>query len=305
MKTTNHLNQILLGLCFWGIVGGISAQQVNNLLYDTLQISNRIYVLVIEKSNITVLKGENGILVIDTGHKWYANTTDSLLKTFSGVPVKYILNTHFHFDHVGGDSLLRGDDGIILAQENTRSHLISSWNPPPLAGIKYPDLPPYSEAFIPNICFSESMKVYFGNEIIHCIHLPNAHTDGDAAYFMENANVLVSGDVFVSNGLPIIGYTDGGSIDGTIKAIDKLLAIINEHTVIIPGHGPLANKQDLQNYKQLLITGRNRIATLLEAGKTVDEIIDAAPLTDLLKDGKSWIPQKIFIYTVYKDISEK
>jgi glyoxylase-like metal-dependent hydrolase (beta-lactamase superfamily II) len=164
-----------------------------------IKVAEKIYVLNDNGVNIAVMVGHEGLLIIDTGYKEDALRTDSVISTISNLPVKYILNTHLHFDHVGGNKKLSKDGAVIIAHENTRQRMLLEWNMPEILGIKAPISPPYPEEYLPNICFQDSLKVYFNNEIIQCIHFSKSHSDCDVIYYYPEANVISTGDLFVSN----------------------------------------------------------------------------------------------------------
>lgn len=255
--------------------------------------------------NIAVMVGQEGLLIIDAGYKENASKVDSVISKISNLPVKYILNTHHHYDHVGGNKKLSKDGAAIVAHENTRQRMLSEWDIPEIAGIKAPVIPQYPEEYLPKICFQDSLMIYFNNENVKCIHFPNGHSDGDVIYFFQKANVIHTGDLFLSNNFPVVILHDGGSSDGSIKDIESILKICDEKTVIIPGHGAISNRQGLQDYLYMFVESRKRIANLIKEGKTVDEVIAADPTKDLFKVGESSLPPKLFVYTVYQDLSKK
>lgn len=270
-----------------------------------IKVAENIYVLNDNGVNITVIVGHEGLLIIDTGYKEDALRTDSVISTISNLPIKYILNTHLHYDHVGGNKKLSEDGAIIIAQDNTRKRMVSEWNMPEILGIKAPVIPPYPVEYLPKICFQDSLKVYFNNEIIQCIHFAKSHSDCDVIYYFPKANVILTGDLFVSNGFAVVDSYSGGTIDGYIRAVDNILKICDERTVIIPGHGVISNRQGLQDYLYMLAESRTKIANLIIEGKTVDEVIAADPTKDLFKGVLSSLPPKFFVYTVYQDLSKK
>ena len=269
------------------------------------KIAENVYLLKDYGCNIVVKVEQDGLLIIDTGHKRSALKTDSVISTISNLPVKYVLNTHLHFDHVGGNMKLGEDGAVIIAHENTRKHMLSGWKVPELQGIKYSPVPPYSIDYLPKICFKDSLAIYVNNDIVQAIHYPNAHSDCDVIFYFQNTNIIHAGDLFESNGFPIIDVWYGGTIDGYIKALDDILKICNDNTVIVPGHGDPSDRQGLQYYRKMLVESRKRISKLIEEGKTVDEVIGVDPTKGLYKGGESWIPVKLYIATVYEDLSRK
>jgi glyoxylase-like metal-dependent hydrolase (beta-lactamase superfamily II) len=153
---------------------------------------------------------------------------------------------------------------------------------------------------LPKITFAESLTFNMNGETVQVIHIKNAHTDGDAAIYFKESNVLHTGDAFVRYGLPFIDDGGGGTIDGMIKGADQMLKMINDETKIIPGHGQISNKKDLLDYKNKLQTIRNRIADGIKAGKTVDQIISSDPT----KEFKTGFDKVFFVQSVYKSLKK-
>ena len=298
-----YSNLILFSFCF--LLCNLSFSQNPVINQGLSKVSEGIYMLENYGCNIAVMVGPEGLLIIDSGYKRTALKIDSIISTISNLPIKYVLNTHFHYDHLGGNKKLSEDGAVIVAHENTRLRMLSEWNIPEIAGIKYPIIPPYPVEYLPKICFQDSLKIYFNNEIVQGIHFPNGHSNCDVIYYFQKANVIHTGDLFLSNGFCVIDYYCGGTTDGYIRAVDNILKICNEKTLIIPGHGAISNRQGLVDYRDMLAESRTRIAALIKQGKTVDEVIAADPTKDLFKGGETWLPTKIWVYTVYKDLSKK
>jgi cyclase len=264
--------------------------QVNESVSVFKQVKEGIY----SGANVTISYGNDGLLIIDTGSLRAAAYTDSVVRaTFKG-PVKYIINTHMHFDHVGGNNLLSADGAVIISHENTRRRMLEEWIPPEIPGVKYPKLSPYNDEYLPKVCFSDSIKIYFNDEIIKIIHIPEGHSDGDAIVIFQNANAIQTGDLYLSNGFPPLE----GTIEGYLAAVDEIIKMCDENTIVIPGHGPLSDREGLIGYRNMLSIGADRIHKLKSQGMTLEEVISAAPLKGLL-DRKSMVPESVFIYCVY------
>ena len=305
MKIKSRCNFLVFLSFYFLTFSNWSLSQNPVINQGVIKVAEKIYVLNDYGCNIAVMVGHEGLLIIDTGYGEDALKMDSVIKTISNLPVKYVLNTHFHFDHLGGNKKLSEGGAVIVAHENTRQRMLLEWNIPEIAGIKYPIIPPYPVEYLPKICFQDSLIIYLNNEIIQCIHFSNSHSDGDVIYYFQKANVIHTGDLFLSNGFPVVDCYCGGTTDGYIRAVDNILKICDERTVIIPGHGAISNRQGLQDYRYMLAESRTRIASLIKEGKTVDEVIGADPTKDLFKGGESWLPPKLFVFTVYQDLSKK
>jgi cyclase len=269
------------------------------------QVTKNIFLIKDYGCNIVLMVGPDGLLMIDSGYKETGAELDSLTRTVSTLKFQYLLNTHFHFDHLGGNKVFVDKGAKVVSNLATRKHMQVMWDIPTIADVKYPTILPYEDPYLPTICFSDSMILFFNDEQIRAIEYKDAHTEGDVIYFFQQANVIHAGDLFLSNGFPVIDIYDGGSIDGYIYAVEKVIGLCNEKTIIIPGHGPIANLQDLRDYCDMLIASRDRILELIKEGKTVNEVINLDPTKGLFKKGESWLPPKLFVFTVYQELSQK
>ncbi|NTW43941.1 MAG: MBL fold metallo-hydrolase, partial [Anaerolineaceae bacterium] len=189
------------------------------LLYSQSNISNQsgvtkikdgIYLLTDYGCNIIISQGSDGLLIIDTGLKDLELKLDSAIAVFSDLPVQYVLNTHFHFDHAGGNHVFGAKGAIIVAHENSRKHMESAWKVPKIVEIQFPTIPPYPKTALPKISFNNSLKIHFNNDTIYALHYPKGHSDSDAFYFFCNANLIHTGDLFLSNGFTFIDVFTGG-----------------------------------------------------------------------------------------------
>ena len=267
------MKYFLLALSFL-IISHVRAQQnFDTVKIITTKITDAVYMLQGSGGNIGVLVGKDGVILIDDQ---FAPLTEKIKKAVSEISdkaVRFVINTHYHGDHVGGNQNLGGEGAIIVAQENTRKRLSQDqFN----TLMKF-EQKATAEEGLPKITFNESMTLHLNGETIDIIHVKNAHTDGDAIIYFRNANVLHGGDVYVRYGLPFIDQQNGGSIDGMIAGTDKILTTCNEKTVIIPGHGQLAGKKDVLDYKTMLQTVRGRVMEGIKKHKSVDEIIASDP----------------------------
>jgi cyclase len=304
MKTRKYFRCFILhlaGIVFLLLCSCARNKTISKLL---IKVSDGIYVYQSPACNVGVIIGKEGILIVDTGHEWNVPLMDSIIKTASDLPFKYVLNTHFHNDHCGGNKILASQGAEIIAQENSKKHMLSEYNVPEMVGIKLPIIPPYSKEYLPAVCFQDSFKLYFKNDTILGIHVQNGHSDGDAIYYFHEANVVFTGDIFFSNGLPFIDIFYGGSTDGYIEAVDDLIQVCNEGTIVIPGHGAISNRQGLQEYRSMLAESRNRIDSLIKTGMTLEQLIKADPTKDLLKGGESLVPSSLFLAIIYKDFKK-
>ena len=280
---------MLLLIGVMALTSNLYAQNAKDVRFQTTKLTDNVYMLAGVGGNLGLCVGDDGVLLVDTE---YAGLTEKLLaavKEITDRPVRFAINTHWHFDHVGGNEALAKAGTTLIAHENVRKRLstdqvIGAFNR------KVPASPP---AALPVITYTDSLTFHLNGETIRIIHVDPAHTDGDSFVHFQTANVLHVGDVLFNGMYPFIDATAGGSIDGMIAAVDRALTLANDDTKIIPGHGPLASPADLRTYRAMLKTVRDRIGSMIREGKSRDEIIAAKPTADLDADwAKSFAPDQ-------------
>ncbi len=258
----------------------------------TVPVSDQIFMLTGNGGNIGLFIGKDGTFLIDDQ---YAPLTDKILaaiKAAGGEVPKFLINTHYHGDHTGGNENLGKVGTLIFSHDNVRERLttgsfIAAFNMKSGA---------VSEEGLPVVTFSEDISFHLNGDNVQAIHVPHAHTDGDSFIYFKVANVIHSGDIFFNGFYPFIDVHHGGSVKGMITATDKILALADNETKIIAGHGPLGDKAQLASYRLMLATAYERLKALKEDGKSVEEAIAAKPLADLeetwgdgLFKGERWI----------------
>jgi glyoxylase-like metal-dependent hydrolase (beta-lactamase superfamily II) len=306
MKAKIFFNKVfLLSLFFLSIINSGYPQDASINNSNAIKVADVIYMISDYGCNIGIVTGKDGLLIIDSGNEETANKMDSSILAISDLSIKYLLNTHMHFDHVGGNKILAEKGAIIISNDFTRKHMLSVWEPGIIAGVKLPTIQPYPESYLPKICFDDSLKLYFNSDTIKAFEFKHCHTGRDVIYYFQKANVIYTGDLFLPDGFPGIMIFDGGTINGSIKAIDEILKLCNERTIVIPGHGHLSNRQGLEDYRKLMINSRDIILNLINEGKTLDEIIKLNPIKNLYKGEVSGLTSEIFIHLVYQDLSKK
>ncbi|MFQ6114575.1 MAG: MBL fold metallo-hydrolase [bacterium] len=282
------------------------AQEATAGRTTSIEVADGVHLLVGFACNIVAVSGQEGVLLIDNGSADTAGQLKEAINALGSGQVRIAINTHFHFDHIGANEQLSKDGVVIVAHDGVRQNMQTEWRlPNNTPGIKYPPVPPYPETALPMLTLNNVLTVHFRGEEIEVRYFPDAHSDADVAVFLRGANVLHTGDLYLSNGFPIIDSFHGGTIDGVIAAVDTLISLIDDDTKVVPGHGPVSNREGLREYRQLLGAGRVRIATLIEEGKTLEEIVAADPLAGLYRQGESWLPPRLFIWTVYRYLSPR
>lgn len=273
------------------------AQNYDSVIVKVTKVAGSVYMLQGSGGNIGALVGNDGIILVDDQFAPLSEKIKAALATINDKPIKFIINTHFHFDHSDGNKTLGGEGAIIVAHENTRKRLTVD-NLIPIFKV---EMKAYSYDALPKITFTQSVTFNMNGETVEVYHVKNAHTDGDVMIYFKESNVVHTGDVFVRYGLPFIDETSGGNIDGMIDAISNLLKNVNEETKIIPGHGAISDKKDLQNYRDMLQTVRDRVAEGIKVGKTIDQIIDSNPA----KEFNAVFDKIEFVRIVYNSIKKQ
>ena len=245
--------------------------------------------------NVVVLHGSDGLVVVDTFVAPAWPKLQESLKGF-GAPVKFVINTHWHFDHTDNNAPLRAGGATVVAHENTKLRMTQ---PHHLAVLEL-DFPPSPAAALPQRVFKDGYKLEANGERLTVTHVPPAHTDTDVTVRFEKANVLHTGDVFFNGFYPYIDGSTGGRTDGMIEAAGRLLSLADSDTKIVPGHGPLGTKSDYAKYREMLSTAADRVRKLKASGKSAEDAIAAKPLADLDADwGKGTFNGDGFVKVVY------
>jgi glyoxylase-like metal-dependent hydrolase (beta-lactamase superfamily II) len=224
--------------------------------------------------NVGLSTGPDGILLVDAQDEPAVPRLQAEIARRSDQPVRIVINTHWHGDHVGANALYRGQGAVIIAQENTRTRLMSA-QASPLSRTQ----PAFAAAFWPTLTFADALTLHFNGDDIDVVHVPNGHTDGDAIVRFRNANVLFAADLF-NNGDYTRVDLRGGSLDGMIAAYRKLLPTLDDQIKVVPGRGRVGTKRDLEDYLAVMIALRERITKLIREGKTADEAVAAKPTAD-------------------------
>jgi len=245
----------------------------------TTDLGHNTYRLVGAGGNITVAVGSDGIIMVDSQFAPLSDKIKAAIKAISPLPVKYLVNTHFHGDHTGGNANFAKDGTIVVAHDNIRVRLAGG-SVSQQTGQVVPQIPP--EGLPKQTYFGGSMTLEVGGRKAKLTYIANAHTDGDTWVYFADANVLCTGDT-VNNlkRYQTIDYRNGGDVRGMIRAGETYLKVINDDTKVVVGHGPLASKKDVQEFHDMLVTSRDRIKKLFDEGKTEADVLALDPLKDL------------------------
>ena len=289
-----------------GIAGAVlliaplsTSAQMTDVKIAATKVADSIHMLKGKGGNIGVLTGPDGTFMIDDQFAPLTTKILAAVKEIGGETPRFVINTHYHHDHTGGNENLGKMGVTIVSHDNVRKKLANG------ATIKAFNkvIPPAPKAAVPVITFAEEMTFHLNGQTVHVFHSNNAHTDGDAIIHFREANVIHAGDTFFNGFYPFIDVGGGGSVQGVIAAVDKMLALANDDTKIIPGHGPLANKAQLIAYRDMLTIAQGRLSKLKSSGKSAAEAVAEKPLSDLETTwGKGFLPTDKWITIVYEGV---
>lgn len=264
----------LFFLCVLFLSSSLIFSQNSEVTIETTKLSDNVYMLVGQGGNIGVSVGDDGVFIIDDQFEQLTPKILEAIRTLSDKPLQFLVNTHYHGDHTGGNENMAKQGIKIIAHENVRKRLVDGEKP---------------KDALPIITFNDRVNVHMNGEDVNVHHVEHAHTDGDAMLFFSKSNVLHTGDTYFHKRYPYIDVKSGGSIDGYIKAVKKGLTLINDNTKIIPGHGPVSNKEEYQSFLTMLETLRKIVQAEIENGKTEDEVAANAGITKEYDDlGYAW-----------------
>jgi len=268
----------------------------------TTDLGDNVYMLEGQGGNITVAIARNGIIMVDSEFAPLHDRIKAAIAVVSNLPIKYLVDTHFHGDHTGGNEPFGRDGATVVSEINVRTRLAAGTTNG-LTGVKTPPMP---DAALPAKTYTGAFKIRLDGRVADLRHIANAHTDGDTYVWLKTANVLATGDTFTNGRYPNIDFANGGNIKGMIAATDAYLKLVNDKSRIVPGHGPIADRAALVAYRTMLVTARERMAKLVKEGKSEDDVVAAKPFTDL--DAK-WAPTDLaatnFIRAVYHSLADK
>lgn len=258
------------------------------------QLAPGVAVLFGAGGNIGVSYGEDGTVLIDDQFAPLTGKIQKAVADLGASPVKFLINTHWHFDHSGGNENLGKAGAIIMAHDNVRVRMASDQKTP------FGEMKASPKAALPVVTYADGLKLHLNGEEVRVIHMPAAHTDGDSIIHWTKSNVIHMGDTFFFKATyPFVDGSSGGNVRGIVATAEKALAIANDQTKIIPGHGPVANKADLQNYRNMVAEIIAKVETGIKAGKTLDQIKAEKPADGYGVAADGFITADRFVETVY------
>ena len=267
----------------------------------THAVAPGIYMLVGMGGNIGVSVGEDGVFMIDDQFAPLTDKITAAVAALSDRPIRFVINTHWHGDHTGGNENLGNRGALIVAHDNVYERMSRDTE----IGAFNQVVPASPKAALPVITFNDNVTFRLNGEEIRAVHYQHSHTDGDSVIHFVNANVIHTGDIWFNGFYPFIDTSSGGSIGGVISSIRTLIDLADDNTRIIPGHGPLSDKQGMQGYLEMLETVRDRMNKLIAEGKSLEEIIELKPNADYDDAmGKGFINPKTFLQILYSDLKQ-
>jgi cyclase len=277
-------------------------QDFSKVQIETVAIAPGVDMLVGSGGNIGVSSGSDGVLIIDDQYAPLSDKIKAAVAAISKDPIRFVVNTHWHGDHTGGNENMAGSGSIIIAHENVRRRMSTEQ----VNEFMKRTTPPSPGIALPVMTFTDDVTFHLNGDDLHVFHVAPAHTDGDSIIHFQKANVFHMGDTFFSGGFPYIDLASGGNIDGIIAAADKVLGLANDSSKIIPGHGPLSTRKDLMAYRDTLKTIRGRIQSQVAAGKSLDEVKASHPTKDWDESlGKGFINGDQLTEFIYLNLSKK
>ncbi len=290
----------LLGLVTSAAAG--QAQEMADVRIKTTPVAGSISMLEGRGGNIGVCTGDDGVFLVDDQYAPLTARIRAAVAAIHAGALRFVLNTHWHGDHTGGNENLGKAGTLIVAHDNVRVRMSSEQ----FNQIFDRTTPPSPSTALPVVTFSDAITLHWNGEEIHAFHVAPAHTDGDAVVHFRKANVIHTGDIYFNGLYPFIDVDSGGSIQGVIAATERILALADASTRIIPGHGPLSNRGELQRYRDMLVAVRDAIAPAVAAGKSLQEVQGAKPTAawDAVW-GNGFLKPDQFVAIVHRDLSRR
>jgi glyoxylase-like metal-dependent hydrolase (beta-lactamase superfamily II) len=274
-------------------------QDFSKVQIKTEKLSATTYMMTGEGGNLGLSIGEDAVFAIDDQFAPLTPKIKAAIAKLTKKPIKFVLNTHWHFDHTGGNENMGKAGALIVAHENVRKRMSAD------GFIKFFGMKTKAEpkVALPVVTFTQDVTFHINGDEVYAYHVANAHTDGDAIVHFRNSDVIHMGDTFFNKMYPFIDTSSGGKVDGMIGAADRVLAITGDNTKIIPGHGPLASKADLKVYRDMLATVSARIKTQIKDGKKLEEVLAAKPTAEFDEVwGKGFLMPQKWVEMMYENL---
>jgi len=314
MKINHHLSTTI---ALWiGLICSASpsfaqdASEFDNVELKTVTLRGGIHMLVAEGGkagvteggNLGVSTGEDGVFLVDDQFAPMTKKVQAAIAKIADKPVRFVLNTHWHGDHAGGNENLGSAGAIIVAHDQARQRMSTDQ----FVDLFQTTLPALPKAALPIVTFNDATTFHLNGQTIHAFHVVPAHTDGDVVIHFKEADVIHTGDVYFNKIYPLIDVSGGGSLDGMVAAVEQILTVAKDTTQIIPGHGALSNRAELEEYRKMLMDVQTRIKVAIAEGVSEKDFIASKPTADYDPIwGQSFPTPEVFLSTAYKSLDPK
>ncbi len=302
------LPQTLLALCLAAPLAAAPPPQpdLSKVEIQVSPLAGSVQLLQGAGGNIVALSGADGVLLVDTEFAPLAERIHAALRGAGATqPVRFVIDTHYHYDHTDGNAAFARDGATLIAQANLRTRLASGGTAGNGGSISI-DFAPAEAAALPGLTYEDEITLYLDQESVRVHHYPNAHTDGDSVVFFTGAHVVHMGDIFVRYGFPFIDVKSGGSVRGMIAACEDVLRTVPADSHIVPGHGAVAAVADLREYTKMLTDTSARVSAALAAGKSLEQMKQEkllAPWSERYSPAKGFISTDAFLESLYSSLA--
>ncbi len=292
------MKSLLLLIVLLYTSGSVQAQE-KKVEFSTFQLSDTVYMLKGQGGNVGISAGEDGLYIIDDQVRPVTAQLLQALRKISDKPIRFVINTHYHADHTGGNETIGKAGAVIIAHDNNRKRMSTEQ----VSNFTKQTTPPYAKAALPVVTFNDQLSLHLNGETATAYYVANGHTDGDVIIHFPVSNVIHMGDMYFNTIYPYVDLDAGGSIQGMVRAANLALALANDTTRIIPGHGPLAVTEDLRAYRDFLVKAIGNVQVLIGEGKNLEQIIAARPTAEWDEEmGKAWITPAQFVTFIYSSL---
>lgn len=298
-----HTSRLPLAAAIAGLVFSFaspSVAQQNQVDYVPTTLSSTVTMIKGRGGNIAVSAGEDGVFIIDDQLEPLTDQLVAAIRLISDQPIRFVINTHYHGDHVGGNEKIGKAGAVIIAHDNIRERMTTDQ----FNHFFNDTTPAWPKGALPVVTFNDQVTLHLNGEAVTAHHVPHGHTDGDSIVYFSESNVLHMGDIFFNGRYPYIDLDGGGTVQGMIAAVEKGLELADGETRVIAGHGPLSNRAGLQEYHDFLVTVHDRVQALVNQGMSLEQAIEARPTAewdDIL--GEVWITGDQLVTFVYNSLT--
>jgi glyoxylase-like metal-dependent hydrolase (beta-lactamase superfamily II) len=292
------MKQLLFIAILFASINSLSAQD-KPVEFTTFQLSDTVYMLKGRGGNVGISTGEDGLYIIDDQLRPITSQLLQAIRKVSNKPIRFVINTHYHADHVGGNEALGETGTVVIAHDNIRKRMTTEQ----VSIFRQETTPPYPKGALPILTFNDRMSLHLNGETATAYYVANGHTDGDSIIHFPVSNVIHMGDMFFNGLYPYVDLDAGGSMQGLIAAADLALSMADDATRVIPGHGPLGMTEDLKNYRDYLVEASTNVQELIDKDMNLEQIIAAKPTSQWDEEmGKTWITPAQFVTFIYNSL---